>query len=240
MFTNIRDRRPQESQRRLVLFLAASAGAVVGLMASHRSAQAQADTVLVFPATTYTQTSSGGGSLWEDKVITTVVPGRRYLLKIANGAPTVTSGAITIGGQQWVGTSELTMYTTSLTRTIDLSGDDAMDILLSGRRGSNITIWIIHVPDSTFKIYGRKTFVRPNPPATQVDSFATPQGAGPGYTLRVINGTPAGGSRITTGTLSLNGSTILQSSDFGTGIATITRSVTLDSLNHLSIDNTST
>src|SRR5881296_110098 len=76
----------------------------------------------------------------------------------------------------------------------------------------------------TPRVYGPKQFVTPTGSATfNVERFAIALEPGKRYTLQIDNGAPDGSGRVTGGSVVLNGSTILSTSDLGSGTARWTR-----------------
>jgi hypothetical protein len=199
-----------------------------GLFLFAPRALAQVDTVVVYE-NTFTKTGNGS-ALFEDDLPLTIVPGRRYALQLTNGGHVVTSARVSVGGQEWVGSTEFGSTSGTITRLIDVQTDNFVQVITTGTSGASVTLRVYHEPDSTFKVYGRTDFAYDTTTVSgsrHVDSFVAPVGGGPVFDLRVINGGPAGANRVVSGSLSLNGVTVLQSSDFGAGVATLRRTVTL-------------
>jgi RHS repeat-associated protein len=171
---------------------------------------------------------------WEgilDEFPTTTNWGRRYLVEVVNGDTRVNGVIVSVNGQQFVGSSECGNGVASVSRVIDNiangSQSNELEVLVKGTTSSYVTLRICHVPDPTFPVYGFHTFTRQVPIAAERDSFIPSYAAVAPYTLRVINGAGDGSHRVTSATLDLNDVGILGPSDFGTGIATISRGVSL-------------
>jgi RHS repeat-associated protein len=89
-------------------------------------------------------------------------------------------------------------------------------------------------------LFGPKTYTRTaGPPNQFTDTFTVPAGTTAPYTLQVVNGNANGTNRISSATVTLNGTQILGPSDFGQNVAIIDRTATLQASNQLEIRLTS-
>ncbi len=89
-------------------------------------------------------------------------------------------------------------------------------------------------------LFGPKQYTRTaGPPNQFTDTFTLPAGTTAPYTLHVVNGNTNGTNRISSATVTLNGTQILGPSDFGQNVAVIDRTVTLQASNQLEIRLTS-
>ena len=89
-------------------------------------------------------------------------------------------------------------------------------------------------------LFGPKTYTRTaGPPNQFTDTFTLPAGTTAPYTLHIVNGNANGTNRISSATVTLNGTQILGPSDFGQNVAVIDRTVTLQPNNTLEIRLTS-
>ncbi|MEO5616520.1 MAG: hypothetical protein ABIS67_02005, partial [Candidatus Eisenbacteria bacterium] len=188
------------------------------------------DTVEVLGWDTYVKAGPGSGTVvYELEFEADTIPGKRYLVQLLNGSTPATGALVYADSQQWVGSSQFGSSTSSLSRIIEIgtSGTHGLSLWISGPSGASVDLRVIRVGEPTYTVYGPQTFVRPATISTQTVTFARADTAKPPFTMRVINGSPGGSNRVTTGTVSLHGIQALGSSDFGTGIATIHRDVTL-------------
>ena len=89
-------------------------------------------------------------------------------------------------------------------------------------------------------LFGPKQYTRTaGPPNQFTDTFTLPSGTTPPYTLHVVNGNANGTNRISSATVTLNGTQILGPSDFGQNVAVIDRTITPQASNTLEIRLTS-
>ena len=191
-----------------------------------------ADSVVVFAIQKYVHTgSSSSWTLFDDSFNADTVAGRRYVLEVVNGT-TVASGArVSINSQEFLGTSEFGTGTSRVLREIDVTpGSNAISTQVKGSGSAWINVRVVRVWDPTFIVHGPTTFTYTNG-TPQTDTFSIPSGAKSPYFLRAINGAPSGTNRVTNATLWLNGSSVLSSSDVGTGVATVSKTVTLTGTN---------
>jgi hypothetical protein len=89
-------------------------------------------------------------------------------------------------------------------------------------------------------LFGPKQYTRTaGPPNQFTDTFTVPAGTTAPYTLHVVNGNANGTNRISSATVKLNGTQILDPSDFGPNVAVLDRTVTLQATNTIEIRLTS-
>jgi hypothetical protein len=201
-----------------------------------RFSGAGTDSQVVFSVHRYTHT--GSSSVYtnsDDSFDADTVNGRRYIVEVVNNS--ATSVKIGTNGQEFVGSSEVGISTTRVVRVVDAiqcalgSGGNDLTVSVKGSGSASVDLRIVRVSDPTFVVYGPHTFTQPNPAAKQIDSFPMVHAAKSPYTLRVINGSGTGTNRVTNATLGVNGVPVMGSSDLGTGIATKTYNVSLDTTN---------
>lgn len=85
-------------------------------------------------------------------------------------------------------------------------------------------------------VFGPQTYVRTTgAPNVYTTTFAAPAWVVSPYNLHIVNGDASGNNRISSATITLNGVQIAQPSDFNQNVATIDRSVTLQSTNTLQV-----
>ncbi len=193
------------------------------------------DSVVVYGPVRFTHANSNT-SLWlvsDDAFEADTTHGRRYVLEVVNGSSRVSGMTFANAslGREFVGTSDFGTGTTSLLRTIDVLPGESnnIEVAVKGPLNSYVTVRIVKVWDPTFRVFGRKTYVRPSVIAAQADTFTMPLDAGYPYTLWALNGdTNTTAHRLTNATVSVNGTQVMSSSDFGTGRATASKQVNID------------
>src|SRR5713226_5173381 len=88
----------------------------------------------------------------------------------------------------------------------------------------------------TLTIYGPRRFDRVSgTPATVTDQFALPSDAVPPFTIVVQNGDIDGSNRVTSATITLNGTDIFTQRDFNQNTATLTKQVSLIASNTIGV-----
>lgn len=219
----------------------------VNKFAPGRLSASAEDSVVVFPVQRFVK--YGSSSTWSyfyTEFNADTVRGQRYLLEIVNGPPRVTNAVVAVNGREFVGSSECGTTVASLMREVDVAaGTMALTIGLKGSSGSWIELRVVRVDDPTFQVYPTGTdsayraFVRPTQIGTQTDAFSLGAAAEAPYTLRILNGSPSGSDRVTSGTVHISGSEVVNTYSFGLGIATITRTPALVAADTLSIYNSS-
>jgi len=192
-----------------------------------------ADSVVVFAIQKYVH--SGGSSSWtlfDDSFTADTVGGRRYVVEVVNGTTAASGVLLSINGQEFVGSSEFGTSTSRILREVDVSlGSNSITTEVKGSGSAWVNVRVVRVWDPTFVVYGPTTFTYTNG-SPQIDIFSISSAAKSPYTLRAINGSPTGSNRLTNATLWLNGSSVMSSSDLGTGIATVSKTVTLSATNN--------
>src|SRR5262245_20673346 len=154
--------------------------------------------------------SEEGGLEWVGYLAgfsTTHIPGRRYVLEVTNGSPSILGINVFIDGQEWIGASELN-GAGSLTRIVnidDTQSSHSFTFYVYGCCGANASVRVYHESDPTFRIFGTQVFNRQSPTAEESHTFQKPAAAGEPYLLNVINGAANGTHRSSSGTLRVNG-----------------------------------
>ncbi len=88
----------------------------------------------------------------------------------------------------------------------------------------------------TLTIYGPRRFDRVSgPPATVTDQFALPSDAVPPFTILVQNGDSNGSNRVSSATITLNGTEVFTQRDFNQNTATLTKQVSLIASNTIAV-----
>ncbi len=196
------------------------------------------DTVYVYGPTRFYGASSSVWALYDDTFNADSLAGWRYYATVTTGSPGVSNAMLSVNGQQYIGSGE---FGGGGTRWLDnpdvVLGANGLDISVKGATNTYVDVTAFRVKDPTFSIFGRTTYTRLSSIGTQTDTFSLPPGAEATYTLSMINGAPAGQNRATNTTLKINGTQVLGSTDFKTGVATVLRQVSLLSSDTLSILN---
>ena len=205
-----------------------------GLGAAFASGECGTDTVLVLGLEEMEKTgASNVWNLFDFDFDATAVRGRRYIVEMVGDG--ITHATMEVNGVAYSGTSQ----GATVKQFVDVdSGYNSLGIGLKGSNGSHAWVRVMHVSEPQYKVFGEQTYTRLTPPAPETVSFALDTAvAGALYTLRVKSGNGNGTNRITNATVKINGTQVLSSSDFGTGVATVNKDVTLGPSNLIEVNN---
>ena len=156
------------------------------------------------------------------------VNGWRYCVNINTSASSVIAAIAAVNDTQWVGASQYGGTLNTLSQPVRvIPGQNVLTMQMRGTQNSAITYSVTRVQDPTFRVLKDTTLVRPGTIAPQTLTFTVPAGGGPPYSLRLRNGAPNGGNRLTSGTVTLNNVGVLGNADLGTGVAYQERNVNL-------------
>jgi len=99
-----------------------------------------------------------------------------------------------------------------------------------------VVSFILCTEASNVSIFGPKRYNRTTgKPNTYQDHFTLPQAATSPFILNVVNGAPNGSNRVSSGTIKINGTTIIKQSDFNQQVDTIRRTISLKSSNTIEV-----
>ncbi|HEV8216580.1 MAG TPA: hypothetical protein VGP95_12115, partial [Gemmatimonadaceae bacterium] len=91
-------------------------------------------------------------------------------------------------------------------------------------------------PGDTNVVYGPRNFTSPTGAQTvNVERFVVTLDSGAKYSLRVVNGDPGGANRATSGSVKLNQTTVIASTDLASGPQTIVRDVVPRSVDTITV-----
>jgi RHS repeat-associated protein len=90
--------------------------------------------------------------------------------------------------------------------------------------------------DTTFTVYGPCKFERAGGSSTTItDNFTLPQGASSPFTMDITNGEAKGSRRVSGAEIKLNSAIVVQSSEIGSSVPSLTRTVSLTQRNTLEV-----
>lgn len=102
------------------------------------------------------------------------------------------------------------------------------------------TAGVAHAQTPDQALFGPKQYLRTSgPPNQYTDTLTLPAGATAPFLLHIVNGNADGTNRVSSATVTLNGSQIAGPSDFNQNVAVIDRAVTLQANNTLEVRLTS-
>jgi RHS repeat-associated protein len=222
---------PRGSARLAALFPIVIVAGLIGLKAragaKAPAALAPSDTVVVYGPLQFG--SSGNGF---EEIVLHVVLGKRYTLRVKNGAPDgsarATGGQVAFNNWEVVSWDDFTSARTEWNRVVEARGVDTLFLNAAGPAGTYFTVELLETADASFPIYGVERFTRGVGPVTQARTFTVPASAAAPYRLCLSNGNENGTRRVSDVTIRLNGTTVVsQARGFGAGVASLVRDVSL-------------
>lgn len=202
-----------------------------GATAPWRSAIAiSGDTQVVYGPRTFT-TPNGHATNFVERFGLVVQPTQRYTLQMVNGAADgtlkATTGSLMLNGKLLFKGPDFATGAT-LTSVIEPLSEDTLLVTVQGTAGSFVTVSILADPDPTFTIFAERFTRSNNQTVTDTRSLTLPAPAAPPYYLHIVNGNPDGTSRMSDGSITLNGQQVVT---FDQNVGAYTTQVTLQTLN---------
>ena len=195
-------------------------------------AVAPGDTVVVYGPRQFNAASTKG-TTYVERFTVALVPGRKYELKLVNGTPggttnRVTSAVTLLNGLPVVSKTELTTSIASVTKVVAVRQTDTLRITVAGVAGSFVTATVSSLATSEFAINGPTVYNIPTGSSkTYTFTFTKPATAAPPYRIYVYNGDSTGAGRVTQGSVKLNGTTVVTTSEIKTAVSSVTKPVNL-------------
>lgn len=196
------------------------------------------DSTVVFGPLQLVASPSGASNV--EQLTFPVDASRHYYVRLDNGAmdgsARVTRGSLSVNGHIVIDSSQFTSATASVTKAISLTGSgDVLTVVLTGPTTSYATVSIGSTGSNDVTIFGSATYTAAQGAPVADDTAFTADPHGGPYTLLIYNGDSAGNLRLSSASVTLNGVTILSSTDFNQNVWSFVRTITLDSVNHLSV-----
>jgi RHS repeat-associated protein len=232
----------------VLLGLSAAALATAEVM-PHASGRARAETrrSLLPPGDTITvwgpqqfNGSSGQGQTYVESFTATVAAGRLYTLHLVNGNASGGQRAskviIKLNGFEVVSQNEVTQAVAQLDRVVAITAVDTIRVTVAGSGNPFITLSVLSTPAPEFDVYGPNNYaVTSGSSTTYNQTFPAAATAGPPYRVYVTNGASDGTLRVTSASVTLNGSAIVTTSQLTSAVGSLTKTVTLLSSNTLQV-----
>ena len=133
------------------------------------------DTVVVYGPQIF-DTPNGGPQNHVERFALTLTPGRRYTLRVDNGAPDgsgrVSDGSVVLNGWEVLSSTDLSGGGPGWTRVIEPLTEDTIQVTVDGTAGANLTVSVASTSDASFLVYGLERFYRYNgTPTTDTRTF---------------------------------------------------------------------
>jgi len=198
-------------------------------------AVAAGDTQVVFGPRVFA-TPNGNATTYVERFAVAVQPARRYTLRLVNGAADgtkkATGGTLILNGRVLFGGPDFASGAT-LNRIVEVLTEDTIQVTVQGQGtpGAFVTVTIFGDPDPTFTVFAERFTRSAGPTVTDTRTFVRPAGAAAPYYLHLVNGNANGTSRMTTGSLVLNGVLVATGGDINQGVGGVVIPVTLQAQN---------
>jgi RHS repeat-associated protein len=184
--------------------------------------------------------SNGQGQTYVERFTATVSTGRLYTLHLVNGTANGTQRAskviITFNGYEIVHQNEVTQSVATLDRPIALTDVDTIRVTVAGSGNPFVTLSVLSTPEPEFAVYGPTQFLIPSGSTkTFTASFPKSSAAVAPYRVYVTNGAPNGTQRVTSGSITLNGTQVVTTSELKNTVGSLTKTVTLNTANSVSV-----
>lgn len=192
-----------------------------------------ADTSVVFGPRQYNG-SSGQGQTYVEAFTVSGAPaaGRQYVLRLINGAPNGSQRAskviVRLNGFEIVSQNEVTQQVGELSRAVAVTATDTIRVTVAGSGSPFVTISILSITDPTFNIYGPNQYaITAGTSRTYDETFTRSAAAGAPFRLFLYNGASNGSLRVTSASVTLNGTQILSTSQITSSVGSAYKEVTL-------------
>src|SRR6266568_2018178 len=202
-------------------------------------AVATGDTQVVYGPTRF-DTPTGSLTLHVERFALAVVPGRRYTLRVDNGAADgshrVSGGSVILNGSQILSTADLGSGASGWSRVVQPLSEDTIVVGVQGTAGAYVTASLLSTPDASFLVFGPERFVRSgSTPVTETRQFSISATASGPYRMSIVNGNANGTQRISSATILVNGVSVVTQSDLNQHVGGLMKEVTLQRQNTIKI-----
>jgi RHS repeat-associated protein len=204
-------------------------------LATHDVAPIQAgDTMVVYGPRVF-DTPTGSLTHHVERFALVLAPGRRYTLRIQNGAADGTRRAaraeLRVNGKLLVPAEDVATGREQLI-PLEPQADNTLEVTVSGSPQAFVLVAVVATADPTYTIYGPQRF---NVGTTNT-TVTVPASAHAPYYLVLTNGEPDGSGRVKAVVVTLNGVRVVQRTDVTTEVVSLTRSVNLQATNTLKVE----
>jgi RHS repeat-associated protein len=194
------------------------------------------DTTTVY-GPTQLSTPNGNPTNHVNRFAVAVTPGKRYTLRLVNGAPNgsakVTSGTVRLNGWETVTGGDLASGAT-LERVVQLRTEDTLFATVQGPAGAYVTVSVLATPDPSFLVFGVERFIRnTGTPVTDTRQFTVSPTAAAPFRLCIINGNTDGSQRISSAQIFINGIEVLTQNELNQHVASLSKVVSLQPGNNV-------
>src|SRR6266516_424050 len=202
-------------------------------------AVATGDTQVVYGPTRF-DTPTGSLTLHVERFALAVVPGRRYTLRVDNGAADgshrVSGVSVILNGSQILSSAELGSGAAGWSRVVQPLSEDTIVVAVQGTAGAYVTASLLSSPDASFLVFGLERFIRSGgTPVTETRHFTTSATAAAPYRMCIVNGNANGTQRISSATIMVNGVSVVTQSELNQHVGGLMKEVTLQRNNTITI-----
>ena len=194
------------------------------------------DTTTVY-GPTQLSTPNGSATNHVERFAVAVTPGKRYTLRLVNGAPNgsakVTGGTVKLNGWETMTSADLASGA-MLERVVQVRTEDTLFVTVQGPAGAYVTASVLATPDASFLVFGPEHFVRTTgTPVTETRTFSISATAAPPYRFCLVNGDIDGTNRVSSASIVLNGQEVFTQSQFNQTVSGLMTQVSLQPANTL-------
>ena len=201
------------------------------------------DTVVVLESSRYTSTTSPGWSLYESEFeIADFDASRRHEFRITNGdvngTHRVSEMSLVLNGTQVLNSADVTGTVSFVVKLAEPLESNTLALSVKGAIGSHVDVDMVSMPDPSYTVDGPTQLTLPETSTLGElfdGAFEMADTASGPYTLTLSNGAANGSHRVTSATVWLNGSIVIQGSECGLGTASLWRQVSLDETNDYTV-----
>jgi RHS repeat-associated protein len=184
-------------------------------------------------------TPNGNATNHVERFAVAVTPGRRYTLRLVNGAPNgsarVTAGTVQLNGWETMTSGDLASGAT-LERVVQVRNEDTLFATVQGSAGAYVTVSVLATPDPSFLVFGPAHFIRTTgTPVTETRTFSISPTAAPPYRFCLTNGGEDGSNRVSSASIVLNHQDVFTQSQFNQHVASLMTQVVLQPANTLQV-----
>src|SRR6266700_2280599 len=202
-------------------------------------AVATGDTQVVYGPTRF-DTPTGSLTLHVERFALAVVPGRRYTLRVDNGATDgshrVSGGSVILNGSQILSSADLGSGASGWSRVVQPLSEDTIVVAVQGTAGAYVTASLLSTPDASFLVFGPERFIRSgSTPVTETRQFSISATAAAPYRMCIVNGNANGTQRISSATILVNGVSVVTQSELNQHVGGLMKEVTLQRQNTITI-----
>jgi hypothetical protein len=183
--------------------------------------------------------SNGQGQTYVEAFTASVAPERQYVLHLVNGNADGTRRAskvtVTLNGFQIVAQTEVSQSVALLDRVVALTEMDTIRVTVAGSGNPFITLSVLSPPSPEYVAFGPKQYAIPSGTTKTTNEIVTIATPGTTGRLYVTNGASDGTRRVTSASITLNGTTVVSTSELQSTVGSLVKAASIANTNNLSV-----